>query len=77
MRNNSKIYRSLIKNGYSNFELEILEYCKLDIVLDREQYYLDSFNLEYNILKIVGSLRGFKHREVTKQIISLKKNNII
>ena len=55
MRNNSKIYRSLIKNGYSNFKLEILEYCEVDILLEREQYYLDRFNPEYNILKIAGS----------------------
>ena len=78
MRNNSKIYRSLIKNGYSNFKLEILEYCEVDILLEREQYYLDRFNPEYNILKIAGSLRGFKHSEATKEIMSLiKKNNII
>lgn len=44
LKNNSKIYRSLIKNGYSNFKLEILEYCEVDILLEREQYYLDRFN---------------------------------
>jgi hypothetical protein len=78
MRNNSKIYRSLIKNGYSNFKLEILEYCEIDILIEREQYYLDRFNPEYNILKIAGSLRGFKHSEATKEIMSLlKKDNII
>ena len=78
MKNNSHIYRSLIKNGYSNFKLEILEYCEVDILMEREQYYFDRCNPEYNILKIAGSLRGFKHSEATKEIMSLiKKNNII
>jgi len=27
-RSNSHIYRALLKNGYSNFELTILEYCE-------------------------------------------------
>jgi group I intron endonuclease len=75
---NSMIYRSLIKNGYSNFKLEILEYCDVDIVLEREQYYLDCLNPEYNMLNVAGSLIGFKHSEATKEAKSLsKKNNII
>jgi len=78
VRNNSYIYKSLIKNGYSNFKLEILEYCELDVILKREQYYIDLFNPEYNILKIAGSFRGFKHSTDTKIIMSLKKkDNII
>jgi group I intron endonuclease len=55
--------------------LEILEYCEIDTLMDREQYYLDKFNPEYNILKIAGSFRGFKHSEVTKEIMSLIKKN--
>lgn len=37
------IYRSLIKYGYSNFKLEILGYCEIDVVIERELYYLDRF----------------------------------
>nr|YP_009072321.1 truncated GIY-YIG endonuclease [Sclerotinia borealis]AHX82986.1 truncated GIY-YIG endonuclease [Sclerotinia borealis] len=68
-------YRSLIKNGYSNFKLENLEYCEIDIVIEREQYYLDRFKPEYNILKVAGSLRGFKHSETTKEAMSLSKKD--
>ena len=77
IRNNSKIYRSILKNGYSNFRLEILEYCEVSLVLEREQYYLDKFNPEYNILRIAGSLRGFKHSDVTKERMSLVRKNSI
>jgi len=41
-KNNSNIYRALLKYGYSRFKLEILEYCKIDILIEREQYYLDT-----------------------------------
>ncbi|PQE31514.1 GIY-YIG endonuclease (mitochondrion) protein [Rutstroemia sp. NJR-2017a WRK4] len=70
------IYRSLIKNGYSNFKLENLEYCDLYIVVEREQYYLYSLNPEYNILKVAaGCLIGFKHSEAIKEAMTLSKNN--
>jgi group I intron endonuclease len=66
---NSIIYRSLLKYGYSNFKLEILEYCDTLNVIQREQYYIDLIKPEYNILEIAGSLRGFKHSESTKELL--------
>ncbi len=38
----SKIYSSLLKNGYDKFSLEILEYCSEADLAAREQYYLDN-----------------------------------
>src|SRR6266566_7481515 len=35
------ICRALLKHGYSNFSLGILEYCQPSDVISREQYYLD------------------------------------
>ena len=55
--------RSLLKYGYSNFNLEILEYCEPSDVLLREQQYIDLLKPEYNILKLAGSSLGFKHNE--------------
>lgn len=64
---NSYIYRSLLKYGYSNFSLDILEYCDPDKkqLINREQYYLDKLEPDYNLLKQAGSLLGFKHTEET------------
>jgi group I intron endonuclease len=59
------IYRSLLKNGYSVFSFEILEYCDADKAISREQYFIELLKPEYNILKIAGSLLGFKHSEET------------
>lgn len=58
-RNNYIISRALIKYGYINFSLDILEYCDISILLEREQYYLDLLQPRYNILKLAGSSKGY------------------
>lgn len=62
-RSRSKIYSSILKNGYSKFKVDILEYCNKEDLIKREQYYLDLLKPEYNILSSASSSRGFKtHR---------------
>jgi group I intron endonuclease len=51
---------------HTKFSLEILEYCKPEDAIKREQYYLDFFKPEYNILKKAGSTLGYKHTEETR-----------
>jgi hypothetical protein len=46
------IYRALLKYGYKNFSLDIIEYCESNVLRKREQYYINILNPEYNILKI-------------------------
>jgi len=55
------INKALLKYGYSNFTLEILEYCEPSKCIEREQYYLDLIKPEYNILKTAGSMLGYTH----------------
>lgn len=62
----SLIYSALLKYGYANFSVKILEHCDPSEVISREQYYLDLLKPEYNILKFAYSLLGFKHSEETK-----------
>jgi group I intron endonuclease len=59
------IYKAILKYGYTNFKLEILEYCDSNIVLLREQYYIDLLKPEYNILSLAGSSFGYKHTAET------------
>jgi group I intron endonuclease len=66
----SIIYSAILKHGYVNFSLDILEYCEIDILIKREQYYLDLLKPEYNILKIANSRLGSKQSEATKIKIS-------
>lgn len=72
-RKNSVICRALLKYGYSKFSLEILEYCSPEIVIKREQYYIDLYKPEYNILKVAGSSLGHITLEATKAKISAAK----
>jgi hypothetical protein len=48
-KSQSYIYNALLKNGHSNFELTILEYCESEQCLEREDYYICSLPHEYNI----------------------------
>jgi group I intron endonuclease len=71
------ISRALLKYGYSGFKLEILEYCAPEKCLEREQYYLDLLNPEYNVLLTAGSPRGRKHTDKARKLMSeAKKGNI-
>ncbi|EUC27003.1 hypothetical protein COCCADRAFT_42121 [Bipolaris zeicola 26-R-13] len=70
-RGASLICNALLKHGYVGFRLEILEYCPISILLDREQFYIDNLNPEYNILKTAGSNLGYKHTEPSLKLMSI------
>jgi hypothetical protein len=65
-KNNSIISRALLKYGYSNFSLKILEYCDVSKLLEREQYYFDLLEPDYNIAKVAGSTIGVPRSEEFK-----------
>jgi len=65
MEHNTAIHNALLKHGFSNFTLDILEYCEGIDPISREQFYLDLFKPEYNILQQAGSSLGFKHNDKT------------
>jgi group I intron endonuclease len=62
---NMVIYKALQKHGYSNFSLEILEYCEPDQTVLKEQEYIDLLKPEYNINPTAGSSLGYKHSAAT------------
>lgn len=72
---NSHLQNAYNKYGDTSLEFEIIEYIEIDdnikeTLLEREQFWIDTINPEYNILPIAGSTLGFKHSEETKQKIS-------
>jgi len=71
-RNPRPITQALLKHGYSNFTLEILEYCPKASLLEREQFYLDLLKPEYNILKYAYSMLGYKHSPEKIALFKLK-----
>ena len=65
------ICRALLKHDYSNFKLEILEYCEPEKCLEKEDYYLKKLKPEYNIsLNPSAPFSGRKHSDESKTIMS-------
>lgn len=70
---NTIIIRAINKYGLEHFELAILEIkdsFKKEDLISREQFFIDSLEPEYNILKKAGNTLGYKHTESTKAKLS-------
>lgn len=72
---NNKHYNNHLQNSYNkygreNFVFSILEQCEIKECIKREQYYIDLFKPDYNILKTAGSFLGYKHTKEAKKKIS-------
>lgn len=66
------------KYGIDTLYFEILEKVEnIDNLLEREQYYLDNLNPEFNILKIAGSSVGTIMTEEQKLKISKSRKSIL
>lgn len=68
------IYKAILKYGHSNFIFEIIEYCEPQEAIQREQYYLDLFDFDYNILEKANSSLGYKHTSETISKMKGRKN---
>jgi hypothetical protein len=71
---------AILKYGLKNFSLDILEYCSKELVLDKEQYYINIYSPKYNILKKAGSSQGYIHTKeslikISSRIISKETLN--
>lgn len=60
-------YRDVYELGKSNFELEILEICDVEMLLEREQYWYDELKPTYNIVR--PSKCNFNDPEVNRRQI--------
>ncbi len=71
---NMPIYKAILKYGHSNFIFDIIEYCKPEETVQREQYYLDHFDFDYNVLEKANSSLGYKHTEETIEKMKGRQN---
>lgn len=55
------------KHGAVNFSYEVVERCALSALLEREQWWIDNDNPEFNVLKVAGSARGYKWSDEAKR----------
>ena len=67
LMDNRYISNSILKYGHDNFSLVIIEIVTSNkddlkkIILEREQYYIDTLNPKLNLSPSAGSTLGFKH----------------
>lgn len=76
--NSMPINVALLKYGYHNFSLTILEFCDVDNLMSREKHFFDVYSPEYNILNTPGSPSrgsGWRHSEATIENMRLAANN--
>lgn len=67
------------KYGEENFKFEIIELCIKDMLLDREQFWIDLYNsyeLGYNKRKDVNSNLGIKFGKQTKEHIEKRMSKV-
>ena len=82
-KGNSKIFKALLKYGYINFEFKILEFIEFEtsqskserrnLLLNKEQYFINEIKPEYNINQEAGNNLGRIYGEEVKRKMSLAK----
>jgi len=72
---NMPIYKALLKYGHSQFIFDIIEYCNPEDIVQREQFYLDNFDFDYNIRnKALGPFIR-RHRSETIELLRKASTN--
>jgi group I intron endonuclease len=81
-----KFYNCIRKHGWDNFKFSVLEYINKSVItnskeinnvlIEKEQFYLDNLSPTLNINKIAGSMLGYKHSESVRKIMSVKRRGI-
>jgi len=58
------------KYGADCFRFSIIEQCEKNLLIEREQYYIDTLHPEYNKRLIASSSLGVRHSEETRRKLS-------
>ena len=69
---NSHLQRHYDKYGKDDLQFFKLEYCLIENLIKREQYWMDTLKPEFNISPTAGSQLGLKHSEEYKQSQRIK-----
>lgn len=69
------LQKSFNKHGTNNFEFLVLELCKIETIIEKEQYWIDKTECfldinGYNILQNAYNSKGYKHTEESLILIS-------
>lgn len=68
---NIHLQRIYNKYGCNSFVFEVIEVVDdFNLLIEREQYYINTLNSTLNILRLAGNCIGFRHDESTKEYLS-------
>lgn len=73
---NRHLQNHVNKHGVKVLLFSIIEYCSEEKLLEREQYYMDTLNPEFNISPTAKSNLGVKHTEEFKRKVSEAMSNM-
>jgi len=66
----SLICRALLKYGFENFKLEIIEYCTKEVIVEREQYWISELKPSYNLVTVVDGNYTYSHTAESREKMS-------
>lgn len=66
----SLICRALVKYGYEEFKLEILEFCTVDEIVAKEQFWIEKLKPSYNLVTVVDGNYTYTHTAEAKEKMS-------
>jgi group I intron endonuclease len=66
----SLICRALLKYGYENFSLEIIEYISGEGIVEREQYWISELKPVYNLVTFVDGKHIYFHTKESREKMS-------
>lgn len=70
----SKFLQRSVNKYPNDFEVLLVERVSPSMLIEREQYWIDFIQPEFNSLKIANSSIGYKHTSETKQKMKANKN---
>lgn len=73
---NSRLQNSYNKYGKCNFIFEVIEFCEINDLLKKEQYYIDTLNPFFNISRIAGHTLGTKRTDEQRLKMSIIQKNM-
>jgi group I intron endonuclease len=76
MYSDRPLYRAINKYGLDNFKIRILEECNVDILNEREIWWIDFLDSYRNGYNATTGGEYFEHTEETKQKISESMSNV-
>lgn len=77
VHHNTKLQHSFNKYGEKSFEFIILEKCSKDILIEKEQYYIDTIKPYYNLNPVAGNRLGTRHSKETREKMSKDRKGLI